>query len=176
MHCPGTDGCDYRVIRPEFAVDWRQTVWFFAVLSAHSLLIAVVFASLGYWPILPFAGLELSALGIALYVSARRSQDCQVVRVDGDKLHIEKGRRRPEQRWTFGHAWTEVTLAADRRRWHPCRVVIRSAGDSVEVGEFLDEAARKRLGAELQDWIGPMGRAIHPAPVASGPGRHQLLE
>ncbi|MBU1645400.1 MAG: DUF2244 domain-containing protein [Gammaproteobacteria bacterium] len=38
----------------------------FVVLAAISLTIAIVFACFGAWPVLPFAGLELAALGWAM--------------------------------------------------------------------------------------------------------------
>lgn len=38
----------------------------YVTLAAISLVIAVAFAAVGAWPVLPFAGLELAALGWAM--------------------------------------------------------------------------------------------------------------
>ena len=157
------DNSDYRVIRPEFAVDWPQTVRIFAGMATVTLGLGVAFAVMGYWPILPFAGLEVTALGAALYSSARRSLDTQVLRLNGDWLCVEKGRRAPEHCWRFPRAWCEVV--AERSVSRGPRVLIRSSGESVEVGEFLGSEARAGLARELRAWIGPMGSA---APADNG--------
>ncbi len=151
-------GDDCRVIRPDFAVDWPQTVRIFVGMATVTLSVAAGFAAMGYWPILPFAGLEVMALGAALYASARRSLDTQVLRLSADWLLIEKGRRRPEQRWQFQRAWAEVVV--EPTSGSGVRVVIRSRGEAVEVGEFLAPEARWGLARELRSWIGPMGSAL----------------
>lgn len=158
MDDPQETGLESRVIRPAFAVDWPQTVQVFGGMATVTLGIGIAFTAMGYWPILPFAGLEVTALGAALYASARRSLDVQVLSLDGDWLHIEKGRRRPERCWRFQRAWCEVV--ADRAAGRELRVFIRSRGESVEIGEFLDPEARAGLARELSDWIGPMGSAL----------------
>jgi len=38
----------------------------YVTLAAISLVIAIAFAAVGAWPVLPFAGLELAALGWAM--------------------------------------------------------------------------------------------------------------
>ncbi len=45
----------------------------FAALALLSLGIAAAFAALGAWLILPFAGLEVAALGVAFWFTARRA-------------------------------------------------------------------------------------------------------
>lgn len=45
----------------------------YGALAAVSLGIAVAFAALGAWLILPFAGLEIAALCAAFWVTARRA-------------------------------------------------------------------------------------------------------
>ncbi|HKJ95086.1 MAG TPA: DUF2244 domain-containing protein [Gammaproteobacteria bacterium] len=147
------------VLRPSFAVDWRQTVSFFVVLSLVTVSIALTFTVMGYWPILPFAGLELSGLGVALYVSAGRSLDTEVVRVSEDRVEVEKGRRRPERHWDFSRAWCEVVLKPSGHPWYPPRLGLRSRGEWVELGGFLGEDERKELAGELRRWIGPMALA-----------------
>lgn len=152
---------DCRVIRPGFAVDWPQTVRIFVSMAVTPLLLGIAFAAMGYWPILPFAGLEVTALGVALYVSARRSLDREVLRRVGDRLYIEKGRGRPQRCWQFQLAWSEVVMRPGAGGQE--RVYVRSRGEAVELGEFLDEEARGRLAEELRAWIGPMGSAAGTA-------------
>ena len=46
------------VIGPNASLSDRQALGFFAGLSVICLCIGGVFASQGFWPVLPFAGLE----------------------------------------------------------------------------------------------------------------------
>ncbi len=152
--------CDRRfILRPCFAADWPQTVTAFLAISFVCGSIAIGFAILGFWPILAFAGLELAALGGALYASARRSLDREVVHITEAEIEIEKGRGRPQQRWVLQRAWTEVALAPPGRRGHGSELSLRSRGERVVLGEFLEDGERRALAAALHRAIGPMAVA-----------------
>lgn len=47
----------------------------FALLAAGAIGIGIVFAALGAWLVLPFAGLEAIAFAIAFFAVARRTAD-----------------------------------------------------------------------------------------------------
>jgi uncharacterized membrane protein len=47
----------------------------FALLAAVTIGIGIVFAAMGAWLVLPFAGLEAIALAIAFFAVARRIAD-----------------------------------------------------------------------------------------------------
>ncbi len=145
------------VLAPNMAPDWRQNVRFFAVTSVVVLGIALAFTWHGFWPILPFAGLELMALGAALYVSARRSLDREVIYISDSRICVEKGRGRVQRRWEMQPAWTEVVLRQLPRRWEHTQLVLRTRGTELELGSFLDADERKSLARELGRCVGPMG-------------------
>ncbi len=157
-------------LRPNAGVYWRQTLVIFLMLSVVCLGVATAFAFAGFWPILPFAGLEVVALGAALYVSARRGDYREVIRVGPERIRIEKGRRTPEQTWDFSRAWSTVELQRSPLRLHPARLLIRSGGDQVECGAFLTDEERESLASELIECIGPMATAGGKVAYRSGPG------
>jgi uncharacterized membrane protein len=168
----GADLGDRRfVLRPCFAADWPQTVRAFVAISVACGSIAIAFALAGYWPILAFAGLELAALGAALYVSARRSLDCEVVRVTEREIEIEKGRGRPQQRWVLQRAWTEVVLTLPAGSARSSELTLRSRGQRVVLGGFLDEEERRALARALHRVIGPMAEA---APLEADDDRPEM--
>ncbi len=159
------------VLAPNLAPDWGQTMRIFVGISVVCLGIALVCTWFGFWPVLPFAGIELTALGIALYVSARRSLDREVVHVGNGRVRIEKGRGRVEQSWELEQAWTEVVLRQMPRRWEETQLVLRSRGQEVILGGFLELEERRSLARELGRCIGPMARcgSGRAAPAASVP-------
>jgi uncharacterized membrane protein len=141
------------VIRPNRSLTRRQLQLTFGIIATVCLSIASVFAVLGMWPVLPFAGAEVLAVGIGFYLSARGGQEEEVVSVDSDKVAVEKGRRPMRRRWELQRAWAKIRLLPPRLRWYPTRLVIRSHGKEVELGGFLNEDERRRLAGELRHAI-----------------------
>ena len=119
-------------------------------ISAVSLSVAIGFALIGYWPILPFAGLEMLLLGACLYHVSASARQTEVVRVHERLVAVEKGRCGPEERWEFDRAWARVALQGARHAWYPSRLVIRSHGREVAIGEFLEERERASLADDLE--------------------------
>lgn len=137
-------------IRPNRSLSWREAKIVYGGIGLVCLSIALGCASLGYWPVLPFAGLELFALGSAYYLVALDGQRREVVRVDEHTVAVEKGRRRFEQSWRFTRAWTSVIVSRPSISWYPTRLLLRSHGKEIELGGFLDEGERRALATELR--------------------------
>ena len=157
----GRLGCRF-VLKPNCSASWTQIKVFLAIISTVCLGIAGIFAWMGFWPILPFAGAEIALLSFALWWTSDRARETEVVHIDGDKVAVEKGRRQPEKRWTFHRRWTRVDLVASRAKHHPSRLLLGSHGKNVAVGAFLTEPERKRLAQDIQ-------RALAGTPLASRP-------
>ncbi len=141
------------VIRPNRSLTRRQLQLVFVAIAAFCLGIASVFAVLGMWPVLPFAGAQVIAVGIGFYLSAMGGREIEVVSVDRDKVSVEKGRRHVRQRWELQRAWAQIRLLPPRIRWYPTPLVIRSHGREVELGGFLNDDERQHLAGELQQAI-----------------------
>ncbi len=141
------------VIRPNRSLTRQQLQFAFLGIAVVCLGIAGVFTVMGLWPILPFAGAEVIAVGIGFYLSALGGREVEVVSVASDKVAVEKGRRRTRQRWEMQRTWAQIRLLRSRLRWYPTRLVIRSHGKEVELGGFLSEQERRQLAGELQHAI-----------------------
>lgn len=141
------------VIRPDRSLTWEQTKLVYFFIASCSLAIAGAFAIMGFWPVLPFAGGEVAALGIAFYVNALAGTSVQVVTVGADVVKIEKERPGPRCEWSFQRAWARVAIdwSASARS---TRLVIRSHGNEVVLGEFLSESERRKLAVTLAAVIG----------------------
>lgn len=138
------------LVMPNRAMPWRQQLVFFSIIAAFSLGIAVGFFLQGLTLILPFAGLELLALGTALYVSAWRGGRREVINIDEDAVIVEIGRDEPEQRFEFDRAWLQVVLQKSWSSWYPSRLLLRSHGRQIEIGSFLNEQERQALALTLR--------------------------
>ena len=141
------------IIRPNRSLTWEQTKIVYFCIASYSLAIAGVFAVMGFWPVLPFAGGEVAVLGVAFYVNALAGTSVQVVTVGGDIVKVEKERPGPRCEWRFHRAWARVDIDWSSGA-RSSRLVVRSHGNEVILGEFLTEAERAQLAATLVDVFG----------------------
>lgn len=140
------------VIAPNASLSWRQAVWFMLGISAISLGIGMAFAVLGFWVILPFAGLELAALGAGLYVSLRNNAAREVVTVTQDRVCVETGRvDQPERRvrHEFHRAWARLEVEPGRTTGGAGRLRLGASGRFIELGACLSEQQRLGLAQRL---------------------------
>ena len=154
------------IIRPNRSLTWEQTKIVYFCIASYSLAVAGALAVMGFWPVLPFAGGEVAILGIAFYVNALAGTSVQVVTVGADTVKVEKERPGPRCEWSFQRAWARIDIDGPAGRGES-RLVVRSHGREVVLGEFLTETERRRLAATLADLIGGRGptgaRRIHDA-------------
>jgi uncharacterized membrane protein len=111
-------------------------------------------ASRGFWPVLPFAGLEMAFLGWALRVSMARRHHRQTITVTDSDVSVEVRDRQHSVRHVFPRHWAQVKLRRPASRLHPSRLTIESHGRQCELGSFLTEAERRGLADQLQSLIG----------------------
>ena len=141
------------IIMPNQAMPWPRLVWIYVVFAGFTLGIAAGFFARGFILILPFAGLELLALGGALYISARRGGVREVITISAETVRVETGRDQPEQSHEFKRPWAQVVLQRAWHHWYPSRLLIRSHGRAVEIGGFLSEGERRGLARQLRNMI-----------------------
>lgn len=79
------------LVKPNHSASWRHNLWVLAALAVPSLGAGIVFAVAGAWPILPFAGIELAALGTALYWVNWKLEYRHVIRFTDSNVLIDKG-------------------------------------------------------------------------------------
>jgi uncharacterized membrane protein len=126
---------------------------FFLGITAVSLTVAGSFALAGYWPILPFAGLELAGLGAALRWSMRQGGRRELIRVDERTVSVCKSGGRHERAYEFPRPWTRVELVRARNGHWPSRLLLGAMGRRVEIGAFLTDSERDGLGRRLRQVI-----------------------
>jgi uncharacterized membrane protein len=142
------------VIMPNRSLSWRGNLIFFLIMVAISFGIASAFAVLGYWVVLPFAGLEMVVLGAALYLCAMRSSRCEVISLGNDAVEVVIGRHKPEHSHTFNRHWMRVVLTPPRARGHPSRLLLCSHGRELEIGACLNNEERQQLAKALEKSLG----------------------
>ncbi len=138
------------VIKPNSSLSWRGNLYFFLVMVSISFGIAGAFTALGYWVVFPFAGLEMAALGTALYLCASRATRCEVISISEETVEVVIGRHRPEHSYTFNRHWARVILLPPRTKGYPNRLVLCSHGRELEIGACLSNEERWHLAKALE--------------------------
>jgi uncharacterized membrane protein len=126
------------VAKPDHSSSWRSNQLLLLLLAVPSLGAGIFFALLGAWPILPLAGLELSALAAALYHVNWKLQYRQVITVDASAVRIDEGRFAPVRSWQLERGAAALAVVPERHPWEGPRLSVYSRDLHVPVGAFLN--------------------------------------
>jgi len=139
----------------------RQVGWFYFSIACFSMSIAAFLVAWhGAWLVLPFAGLELIGLGIALLAYARHAADYERVSVTDGMLVVETASASRITREVFNPQWVRIELGESFR----ALVVLRSGKRTVRVGCHLDPYRRRKFAQEL-------AAALHGVPIGRDAGQ-----
>jgi uncharacterized membrane protein len=123
-----------------------QLGWLYASLCVVSLGIAAFFWVQGARMILPFAWLELAAVGAAFLVYARHAADGERISLQGGQLVVELENAGRLERAEFHRDWVRVEPRADGRSL----IELSGHGRSVNVGRFVRPELRPALAQEIR--------------------------
>lgn len=146
-------------IAPNCSLTPRGAALLFGGICFVSFSIAGVLAAMGYWPVLPFAGLEMALLGWALKTSMARRHHVQTIIVTDSEVSIESCDGRAVTTALFPRHWAQVKLRSGLSPLHPSRLTIESHGRRREIGSFLTEQERLSLAGRLTRLIGKVSES-----------------
>ena len=141
------------IAKPNSSLTAKGRVYAVMVIAAFSLAVAGAFSLIGAWFVLPFAGLELVAVGYAFYYIDCHSQDYESIVIDGDQIAIEKKNDKVVSRIIFNRYWAKVFLrdmpSGDQM------LLLRSHGKEVSFGRcFMTNEQRLELAKQLKERVG----------------------
>lgn len=126
----------------------KQMLGFYLGLSGVSLGIAGIFWWLGATLVMPFAWLEVLAVGVALLVHARHVTDRECIWLQGGLLTVERASGARTERCEFCTEWVRVeSMSRDGSLIELCE-----RGRKVRVGRFVRPELRRQLADELR-WV-----------------------
>lgn len=158
-------GFEHRIeLTPNCSLTPSGARLFVGSLAAVTFAVAGFFALQGFWPVLPFAGLEIGLLAWAVRASMRRGSEREVIVVSEAQVVVERRSPSGSRLSVFPRHWARVTLRDPQRARYPSRLAIESHGRSCEVGRFLTEDERRRLAARLERLVGKTSESPALAP------------
>lgn len=159
------------VIGPNASLRPHQALGWFALIGVAPVLVALLFALRGYWPILPFAGLELAALGAGLWISVRAGRYREIVSVDDAVVAIEIGQvgQGPRARCELDRRATRAFIEAPTTRNGASTLVLSCFGQRIEIGRCLTDAERLALCNRIKELLNPGLARSSAARAGNGP-------
>lgn len=123
-----------------------QLVWLYGSLCVVSLGIGTFFWFQGAKLVLPFAWLELVAVGVAFLMYARHATDGEKISLQGASLVVELESAGRLERAEFNREWVRVEPRADDHSL----IEVSGQGRSVSVGRYVRPELRPALAREIR--------------------------
>jgi len=135
----------------------RQLLLFCASLCVLSLGIAVMFWMQGATLVMPFASLEMLALGAALLLYSRHATDFEAICLAAGRLTVEHTSGRTTHRAEFAPAWVRI----EPEHGDGSLVELSGQGQRIAIGRFVRPELRRQLADELR-WALRRWQAAQP--------------
>lgn len=141
------------VTKPNSSLTPECKVLAVAAIGLISLLIALFFALMGAWLVLPFAGIELLAVGYAFFYVHCHSCDYERMVITDDQVSIVTKSYKTYHHTCFNRYWVKVSLkptpSGDKL------LFLRSHGKEVTFGRaFMTNEERVKLANQLKQQVG----------------------
>ncbi|WP_298211849.1 DUF2244 domain-containing protein [Acidovorax sp.] len=136
---------DWRLVRNR-SVTLAQLGWMYLSLCLVSLGIAACFWMLGAQRVMPFAWLEILALGIAFAMYGRHAADGEKISLQGSRLVVELETAGRLERAEFDRSRVRVEPKTGDRSL----IMLSAQGRSVEVGRYVRPELRPALASEIR--------------------------
>lgn len=133
-------------LRRNLSISPRQLMLAFGLLCLVSLTVAGGFWWHGVSVVGLFTGIELLAVGVAMWVVARHAGDRELLTLDSQGLAVEQHVGADCQRVQFRTEWVRVEPSAD----DGSLVELSGQGHRVRVGRHLRPELRMELARELR--------------------------
>lgn len=156
------DGSVHWLLRRNCSMTPTQLVAFYLSLSAWLLAIAGAFWWRGATLVLPFAGVEILAVGAALYVYARHAADRERLVLEPGRLLVECTIGLCTEQAAFAPAWVRIEPEHGDRSL----IEVSGQGQRIAIGRFVRPEQRRALADELRAALGRCG-AVGRAPEKS---------
>tara|TARA_B100000965_G_C19417979_1_gene680816 strand:- start:98 stop:583 length:486 start_codon:yes stop_codon:yes gene_type:complete len=135
-------------LSPNSSLEGIARIIFLASITFVCGGIAIMFYFFGAFMILPFAGIELTILFIAFYLSFRWSSKKEKIYISQEMVKIEKGINRADYLWEEFRTFTSFQIKKDANEI--TRLSFRSKGEDVFIGDFLNDDDKKKLKDEVR--------------------------
>jgi len=146
-------------IRPNSSLSPAGARWFLLSAAVACLGPAFVLVLQGFWPVLPFAGLEFVALATATWWSIRKGRYREVIIIRDDIVSVDKFGPSSRLHWESPIHWCRASLAPLAAAGNSKKLLLQTGMKSCEVASCCTDSERVRLWQRLHGLIGPVNQS-----------------
>jgi uncharacterized membrane protein len=150
VHEPGEDLRFDAVLYPSRSLPPAGFALLMTAVVLASTAIGAGFFLIGAWPVTGFFGLDVVLVYFAFRWNYRQARRAEFIRLDADVLLVRRvepsGRSRE---WRFDPYWVQVRIDAATDR-----LILRSHGQQIAIGDFLVAAEREEVATALRHALG----------------------
>lgn len=145
------EGGQQLIVQPNRSANWRLNKAIIVAFAVWWSVIAGFFVYRGLWPILPFAGIEVGGLALALYYVCWKLEQRHVVQFEHDALVVQKGAYYPRLTWRLERTSAALSVEVQPHPWDPLRIFICNSDQRIAIGNFLAKDDTEKLLALLRE-------------------------
>jgi uncharacterized membrane protein len=138
------------LLTPHRSMGWPGFIAVMAAVGAVNLVGAVIFASIGAWPVLPFLGLDVLIIFLAFRANYRHARAFEEVIVTPTEIRIRKVTWHGHAReWRFNPAWTRLRETRDDDDGQMLGLTLDEGRRQLDIATFLPPVEREGFGKAL---------------------------
>ncbi len=139
------------VLYPNRSMSWQTNKKILIALFCVNMVIALSWAAMGAWMILPFAGLEVFFVGLGMYYVSWKLSFKQIITINANSLVLQKGVYFPKDEWRWQYDSTCLIKRPSNYRMSAPSLFLKHMSEKVEIGDFLNRKDKKILHQHLLD-------------------------
>ena len=129
---------------------WAANLLLAGALGVVCLGIGIAMALIGYWLILPFAGLEVMFFTACLYWTLKKLSRREVITIDDHSITLEWGYNKPDTSVRLPRYWSELNYHRPKKPLDMGSVSLQAHGRRYALGTSLGRAEKQELYAKLK--------------------------
>jgi uncharacterized membrane protein len=135
-------------LMPNRSASWYETKWLIAAFALFISTIAIAWAVVGAWVILPFAGIEVLLLALLMHYVSSLTYQWETVEINTNTVIITSSTSNAQ---TLRRDSTYVDYTNEPDSWLLPKTILYDGEHTVEVGHFLNESDRDLLKQSLKN-------------------------
>jgi len=143
------DNVQRLVITANRSMSWQTNKKILALMFCVNMVIALAWAAMGAWMVLPFAGLEIFLVGLGMYYVSWKLSFKEIITIEAESFILQKGVYFPQQQWNWQRRDIALVKQPSKYRMSAPTLFLKHLGQTIEIGSALNKTEKKELREHL---------------------------
>jgi uncharacterized membrane protein len=130
-------------LQPNRSANWRQNKIIIMVMVFFVMVIAIAWAVVGVWVILPFAGFEVGLLAFLMYRVSYSTYQKQIITINKDTVTFHAGVYYAKRCYSFITDNVVVKITEPQTEYEQTHITLEDEQQKIVVGQFLNQQDRQ---------------------------------